>query len=298
RGSAGKGQNLRRALSQDQAARTAQPGARASRGGANGGIGGLGRTPDAERRASQPGARRWSDGILGMGSPQRPLRLGRRAIPDFRGRSRELRSHRRQYQGADPPRGLEAPAERDQAGGGQHAELSERVSRLSSERRAALVHRNGGGQRRRHRQYRAHQRRDRRHHRPQGSRRAPGAVGARGRPSRAQRLGARAIDRAPGPPRPHQGLHPPRRLADRHSAAVDGRIGALARPHTLLAPSRWQGADLARLVDEELAPYRADAPERITAAGPDVSLEPRTAQTLALALHELSTNAAKYGSLS
>src|SRR5262249_56548296 len=48
----------------------------------------------------------------------------------------------------------------------------------------------------------------------------------------------------------------------------------------------------------ELAPYRADAPERIAAAGPDVSLEPRTAQTLALALHELSTNAAKYGSLS
>src|SRR5947199_1902179 len=42
-------------------------------------------------------------------------------------------------------------------------------------------------------------------------------------------------------------------------AAVDGRIGALARAHTLLAQSRWQGADLARLVDEELAPYRADA---------------------------------------
>src|SRR5262249_16194110 len=81
-------------------------------------------------------------------------------------------------------------------------------------------------------------------------------------------------------------------------AAVDGRIGALARAHTLLAQSRWQGADLARLVDEELAPYRADAPERVTAAGPDVSLEPRTAQTLALALHELATNAAKYGSLS
>jgi two-component sensor histidine kinase/CheY-like chemotaxis protein len=81
-------------------------------------------------------------------------------------------------------------------------------------------------------------------------------------------------------------------------AAVDGRNGALARAHTLLAQSRWQGADLARLVDEELAPYRADAPERIAAAGPDVSLEPRTAQTLALALHELFTNAAKYGSLS
>ena len=81
-------------------------------------------------------------------------------------------------------------------------------------------------------------------------------------------------------------------------AAVDGRIGALSRAHTLLAQSRWQGADLARLVDEELAPYRAGDDERITATGPDVSLEPRTAQTLALALHELSTNAAKYGALS
>ncbi len=81
-------------------------------------------------------------------------------------------------------------------------------------------------------------------------------------------------------------------------AAVDGRIGALARAHTLLAQSRWQGADLARLLTEELAPFRTDGPERITTAGPDVSLEPRTAQTLALALHELSTNAAKYGALS
>ena len=80
--------------------------------------------------------------------------------------------------------------------------------------------------------------------------------------------------------------------------AVDGRIGALARAHTLLAQSRWQGADLARLVNEELAPFRTDGPERITIAGPDVSLEPRTAQTLALAVHELSTNAAKYGGLS
>jgi two-component sensor histidine kinase len=81
-------------------------------------------------------------------------------------------------------------------------------------------------------------------------------------------------------------------------SAVDGRIGALARAHTLLAQSRWQGADLGRLVEEELAPYCAGDDGRITASGPDVSLEPRAAQTLALALHELSTNAAKYGALS
>src|SRR5262249_45363932 len=83
-----------------------------------------------------------------------------------------------------------------------------------------------------------------------------------------------------------------------YTAAVDGRIGPLARALTLLPQSRWQGADLARLLREELAPFRTDGAERIATAGPDISLEPRTAQTLALALHELSTNAAKYGSLS
>ncbi len=81
-------------------------------------------------------------------------------------------------------------------------------------------------------------------------------------------------------------------------AAVDGRIGALSRAHTLLAQSRWQGANLARLVEEELAAYRMGDVEKVAAAGPDISLEPRTAQTIALALHELSTNAAKYGALS
>src|SRR5262249_14216622 len=75
-----------------------------------------------------------------------------------------------------------------------------------------------------------------------------------------------------------------------YTAAVDGRIGALARAHTLLAQSRWQGADLAHLLAEELAPFRTDGAERIATAGPDISLEPRTAQTLALALHRLSTH--------
>src|SRR5271166_2037976 len=81
-------------------------------------------------------------------------------------------------------------------------------------------------------------------------------------------------------------------------AAIEGRIAALSRAHTLLAHSRWQGADLGKLVDEELAAYRMGESQKLTTAGPDVSLEPRTAQTLALALHELSTNAAKYGALS
>ena len=81
--------------------------------------------------------------------------------------------------------------------------------------------------------------------------------------------------------------------------ALEGRIAALSRAHGLL--SDWlekQGADIGKLIDEELAPYRTNSAERIVADGPDILLRPSSAQTLALALHELATNAAKYGSLS
>jgi len=80
--------------------------------------------------------------------------------------------------------------------------------------------------------------------------------------------------------------------------AVEGRIKALSRAHTVLSQSRWHGADLRGLVDEELAPYRIGNVEKIKTSGPDVLLQPASAQTLALALHELATNAAKYGALS
>jgi two-component sensor histidine kinase/DNA-binding response OmpR family regulator len=83
---------------------------------------------------------------------------------------------------------------------------------------------------------------------------------------------------------------------DEYVAAIEGRIKALARAHTLLSDSRWNGADLATLVGEELAPYRTG--DKVTIGGPDISLEPSTAQGLALALHELATNAAKHGALS
>lgn len=81
-------------------------------------------------------------------------------------------------------------------------------------------------------------------------------------------------------------------------AAVEGRIKALSRAHTVLSQSRWQGADLHGLVEEELAPYCAGNAEKIKITGPEVLLQPASAQTLALALHELATNAAKYGALS
>jgi PAS domain S-box-containing protein len=78
--------------------------------------------------------------------------------------------------------------------------------------------------------------------------------------------------------------------------AVEGRISALARVHTILSLSSWQGAEIGKLVDEELAPYATG--DQITSRGTDIQLQPATAQTLALALHELVTNSAKYGALS
>lgn len=78
--------------------------------------------------------------------------------------------------------------------------------------------------------------------------------------------------------------------------SVEGRINALARVHTVLSLSSWQGAEIRRLVEEEFAPYSVG--NQVTVSGPEVQLRPATAQTLALALHELVTNSAKYGALS
>jgi two-component sensor histidine kinase/DNA-binding response OmpR family regulator len=84
---------------------------------------------------------------------------------------------------------------------------------------------------------------------------------------------------------------------DAFKESVDGRVRALAQAHELLAQSRWQGADIVRLVQEELAPYEANG-TRVKTQGPSVVLPPDRAQTIALILHELATNAAKYGGLS
>jgi PAS domain S-box-containing protein len=80
--------------------------------------------------------------------------------------------------------------------------------------------------------------------------------------------------------------------------AIEGRIHALANVHSIFAETRWVGAELSDIATRELAPYAGKTQRRVRVDGPAILLEPETAQAIAVTLHELATNAAKYGSLS
>jgi light-regulated signal transduction histidine kinase (bacteriophytochrome) len=88
--------------------------------------------------------------------------------------------------------------------------------------------------------------------------------------------------------------------ADSLSAFVEGlaaRIQSMAKAHSLLSQSRWEGVSINSLLMEELAPYiRENMGFEIV--GPDLVLTAKSALALSLAIHELATNAAKYGALS
>jgi len=80
--------------------------------------------------------------------------------------------------------------------------------------------------------------------------------------------------------------------------AIEGRIEALANVQSLFVQSRWTGAELGSLVKQELSPYSRGGEMRTLINGPAVILKRDVAQAMAVALHELATNAAKYGALS
>ena len=85
---------------------------------------------------------------------------------------------------------------------------------------------------------------------------------------------------------------------DGFKSAFEGRLHALARAHDLLVEEDWKGTGLKRLAHRTLAPYFETDSDRITIDGPSVLLSPQAGTAMALILHELATNATKYGALS
>jgi PAS domain S-box-containing protein len=80
--------------------------------------------------------------------------------------------------------------------------------------------------------------------------------------------------------------------------AFEDRLFALARAHDVLTRENWEGAELREIIDEVVEPYLRQKTKHFEIEGPRLRLIPRTALAIAMAVHELATNAAKYGALS
>jgi len=93
----------------------------------------------------------------------------------------------------------------------------------------------------------------------------------------------------------HQSFSKERAFEESQRSFTD-RIEALAQTHTRLAEANWSGMSLETIIRDETAPYRSL--DNVRMVGPDVTLNPKQAVSLGLAIHELATNAAKYGALS
>ncbi len=78
----------------------------------------------------------------------------------------------------------------------------------------------------------------------------------------------------------------------------EGRLGALAEAHNLLSREKWQGSELQDVISRVLQPYLLNNAARVRMFGPKIPLSPRVAVVLSMIVHEMATNAAKYGALS
>ncbi len=81
-------------------------------------------------------------------------------------------------------------------------------------------------------------------------------------------------------------------------AKFEGRLGALAEAHNLLSQEKWAGSELRDVIARAVRPFLLSNSDRIRMAGPAVPLSPRLAVVLSMIVHEIATNAAKYGALS
>jgi PAS domain S-box-containing protein len=78
---------------------------------------------------------------------------------------------------------------------------------------------------------------------------------------------------------------------------LGARLIALSEAHNLLTEHHWESTTLRQVADMALRPYRTTAADKFSVDGPKVELSPKTALAVAMALHELATNALKYGAL-
>ena len=85
---------------------------------------------------------------------------------------------------------------------------------------------------------------------------------------------------------------------DQYVSIVEGRVAALARAHTLLSKSQWTGVSLQSLVEDELGAFGSLDAGTVNIHGCRVQMVPEGVQAMSMVMHELATNAAKYGALS